>query len=144
MKTTVLAIASVILLAIVLTVDAQNVFNVGFPNGYSHLSVGATEDEHTVKTSLGTLYSITATNTNVAVRYLKCENDRAAGTAPGTDTPEIRIAIPGQTTGAGFTVAFPQGYYFSNALTCWLVTGPTDADVVEVAANEIMVFYTYR
>lgn len=114
-------------------------------SGYSYISVGTTEDEHAVKASAGRLFSITATNTNAAVRYLKCENDTAANTAPGTDTPELRIAIPGATTGAGFTANFgPAGFAFSNALTCWLVTGAADNDVAEVAANEIMVFYTYK
>lgn len=113
--------------------------------GLSYISVGTTEDEHAVKASAGRLFSITATNTNAAVRYLKCENDTAANTAPGTDTPEIRIAIPGATTGAGFTANFgPAGVAFSNGLTCWLVTGAADSDVAEVAANEIMVFYTYK
>lgn len=113
-------------------------------DAFSVISAGTAEDEHAVKASAGTLYSITATNTNAAVRYLKCENDTAANTAPGTDTPELRIAIPGNSAGSGFTTTFPTGYTFSNALTCWLVTGPTDADVTEVAANEIMVFYTFK
>jgi hypothetical protein len=116
----------------------------GGADGVRYISAGATEDEHAVKTSAGTLYSITATNTNAAVRYLKCEADTAAGTAPGTDTPEIGIAIPGATTGAGFTTTFPVGYSFSTGLTCWLVTGAADSDVAEVAANEIMVFYTVK
>lgn len=116
----------------------------GGADGLSYISAGSTEDEHAVKATPGTLYSVTATNTNAAVRYLKCENDTAANTAPGTDTPELRIAIPGATTGAGFTVAIPSGYSFSVALTCWLVTGAADSDVAEVAANEIMVFYAYK
>lgn len=117
----------------------------GGADGLSYISVGTTEDEHPVKTSAGTLYSITATNTNAAVRYLKCEADTAANTVPGTDTPELRIAIPGATAGAGITTNFgPSGWAFPNALTCWLVTGAADSDVAEVAANEIMLFYTYK
>lgn len=116
----------------------------GGADALSYISAGSTEDEHAVKATAGTLYSITVTNTNAAVRYLKCENDTAANTAPGTDTPEFRMAIPGATTGAGFTTSFPMGWSFSTALTCWLVTGAADSDVAEVAANEIMVFYTYR
>lgn len=116
----------------------------GGADAYSHISVGASEDEHAVKATPGTLYSITATNINAAVRYLKCENDTAGNTAPGTDTPELRIAIPGATTGAGFSTTFPVGYSFSNALTCWVVTGAADSDVAEVAANELMIFYTFK
>jgi hypothetical protein len=55
------------------------------------------------------------------------------------------MAIPGATTGAGFTVNFgPMGLAFSTALTCWLVTGAAETDVAEVAANEINVNYTYK
>lgn len=110
----------------------------------SHLSVGLTEDEHAVCAAPCTLYSIAVTNTNAAVRYIKCENDTVAGTAPGTDTPEFRMAVPGATTGAGFTHTFPVGAVFSVALTCWLVTGAADSDVAEVAADELMAFYTYK
>lgn len=116
----------------------------GGADSLSYISAGSTEDEHAVKATAGTLFSVTATNTNAAVRYLKCENDTAANTAPGTDTPELRIAIPGATTGAGFTTTFPKGWTFSTALTCWIVTGAADSDVAEVAANELMVFYTYK
>ena len=116
----------------------------GGASGYRYISAGATEDEHAIKASAGTLYSITATNTNAAVRYIKCEDDTAANTAPGTDTPELGLAIPGATTGAGITFSFPVGWSFTNALTCWLVTGAADSDVAEVAANEIMVFYSYK
>ena len=111
----------------------------------SYISAGATEDEHAVCTAACTLYSISVTNTNAAVRYLKCENDTAAGTAPGTDTPELRFAIPGATTGAGNNPSIPAvGMAFSTGLTCWLVTGAADSDVAEVAANEIMVNYGFK
>lgn len=130
------------------SVGAAYVSPVGSAGGgattLSYISAGATEDKHEVKSSGGTLYSISATNTNAAVRYLKCENDTEAGTAPGTDTPEFRMAIPGATTGAGFTTSFPVGGLFSTGITCWIVTGAADSDVAEVAANEIMVFYTFK
>lgn len=108
-------------------------------------SAGATEDEHEVKGSAGRLFSITATNTNAAARYLRCANQVAASTTPGTTTVFLGLAIPGATTGAGFTTNFgPTGIAFSTGLTCWLVTGAADSDVAEVAANEIKVMYTYK
>ena len=106
-----------------------------------YISVGTTEDEHAVCTGPCNLYAIVVTNTNAAARYLKCENDTAANTAPGTDTPEFGIALPGPATGGGAALGIPVGGYFSTALTCWLVTGALDNDVAEVAANEIMVNY---
>ncbi len=116
----------------------------GGADSLSYNSVGTSEDEHAVKASAGTLYSITATNTNAAVRFLRCENDTAANTSPGSETPELDLAIPGATTGAGITFDFPVGYSFSTALTCWLVTGAAQSDVAEVAANELKVFYTFK
>lgn len=116
----------------------------GGADGLKYTSAGSTEDEHAVKTSAGILYSITATNTNAAARYLRCENDTAGNTSPGSETPELDLAIPGATTGAGITFSFPVGFQFSTALTCWLVTGAADTDVAEVAANEIKVFYTFK
>lgn len=108
-------------------------------------SAGSTEDEHEVKGSAGRLFSITATNTNAAVRYLRCANQVIGSTTPGTTTVFLGLAIPGATTGAGFTTNFgPMGIAFSTGLTCWLVTGAADTDVAEVAANEIKVIYTYK
>ena len=108
-------------------------------------SAGTTEDEHEVKGSAGRLFSITATNTNASARYLRCANQVIGSTTPGTTTVFLGLAIPGATTGAGFTATFgPAGIAFSTGLTCWLVTGAADTDVAEVAANEIKVIYVYK
>ncbi len=109
-----------------------------------YTSAGSTEDEHAVCTGPCNIYSITITNTNASARYMRCENDTAANTTPGSETVELDLAIPGATTGAGFTATFPLGAAFSTAATCWLVTGAADTDVAEVAANEIKVFYTFK
>jgi hypothetical protein len=109
----------------------------------SYISVGTTEDKHTVKDTPGSLFSITATNSNAAVRYLKCENDTSANTAPGTDTPEWRFAIPAAVTGGHLSYTPPFGVSFI-ALTCWIVTGAADSDVTEAAANEVMVNYSFK
>lgn len=112
---------------------------------HHRVSVGTTEDEHEVKGSAGRLFSISVTNTNAAARYLRCANQVAASTTPGTTTVWYGMAIPGATTGAGFTVSFgPAGAAFSTGLTCWIVTGAAENDVEEVAANEINVNYTYK
>lgn len=109
------------------------------------ISVGTTEDEHQVKGSAGRLFSINVTNTNAAVRYLRCADQVAASTTPGTTTVWYGMAIPGATTGGGYTANFgPNGAAFSTGLTCWLVTGAAESDVAEVAANEINVNYTYK
>jgi hypothetical protein len=123
------------------TIAAPAAFASGGGAPVRYISAGATEDEHAVCTAACNLYSLIVTNTNAAIRYLKCENDTAAGTAPGTDTPEFSIALMA-TGGASYSV--PVGTFFSTALTCWLVTGAADSDVAEVAANEIMVNYTIK
>lgn len=117
---------------------------VGGASYSSRISVGTTEDEHAVCTAACTLYSIAATNTNAAVRYLKCFDNVAASTTPGTSTPILRMAVPGAATGGGFTITYPVGISFTTGLTCWLVTGAADSDVAEVAANELMVNYSYK
>lgn len=110
-----------------------------------YTSVGTTEDEHEIKATAGRLFSISVTNTNAAARYLRCYNLTQANTTPGTSTVFIGLAIPGATTGAGFTTNFgPSGIAFGTALTCALTTGAADTDVAEVAANEIKVIYVYK
>lgn len=112
---------------------------------HHRISVGTTEDEHEVKGSAGRLFAINVTNTNAAVRYLRCANQVIGSTTPGTTTVFYGMAIPGNTTGAGFGVSFgSKGIAFSTGLTCWLVTGAAETDVAEVAANEINVNYVYE
>jgi hypothetical protein len=81
---------------------------------HSRISVGTTEDETQIKATAGAVYSITATNVNAAVRYLKCYNLTAANAAPGTSTPWLRLAVP---AAGSVTATFPQGAFFSVALT---------------------------
>ncbi len=112
---------------------------------HHRISTGATEDEHEVKGSAGRLFAINVTNTNAAVRYLRCANQVIGSTTPGTTGVFYGMAIPAATTGAGYTAVFgPKGIAFSTGLTCWLVTGAAETDVAEVAANEINVNYVYE
>lgn len=112
---------------------------------HHRISQGSTEDEHEVKGSAGRLFAINVTNTNAAVRYLRCANQVIGSTTPGTTTVFYGMAIPAATTGAGYTASFgPKGIAFSTGLTCWLVTGAAETDVAEVAANEINVNYVYE
>lgn len=108
------------------------------------ISVGLTEDETQIKATPGAIYSITATNTNAAARYLKCYDLTAANAAPGTSTPFLALAIPPAATSGHLAVTFPAGVRFATALTCALVTGAADSDVAEVAANEIMWAISYK
>lgn len=114
----------------------------------THTSVGITEDKFTVKSSPGTLYSVTATNTNAEAAYFRCNNDSSVNTTPGSETEGgtlmLDLAIPGGTSASGYHVAFPQGAAFSTALVCWIVTGKALTDPTEVTADEVKVFITYK
>jgi hypothetical protein len=137
----------------VLTQAAPMAKSTGGASIYSMTSAGSTEDEFVMCSAACTVYSILVTNTNAAVRYFRCNDDTAANTAPGSETLKtvagggtmvIDAAVPGQTTGAGFSVPLPVGAAFGTAATCWLVTGAAITDVAEVAANELKVVWTQK
>jgi hypothetical protein len=129
-----------------LTVTLGTLLNIEVPaTTYRYISVGTSEDEHAVKATAGTIFSIYATNTAATVAFLKCEDDTAANTAPGTDVPEFSAAIPGAAVGGPpLNAVFPLGFAFVNAWTCWIVTTAPDAGVTEVAADVVHVFYTFK
>jgi len=102
------------------------------------------DDEHAVKATAGTLYSITATNTAATVAYLRCSNATAGNTTPGTTTGVIDLAIPGAATGAGLAVQFPVGFAFSTALTCWISSDVAFSGITDVAANVVKILYTFK
>jgi hypothetical protein len=104
----------------------------------------ATTNATSVKGSAGTLYSLMATNVNAAVRYLKVYN-KASAPSVGTDVPVWTVAIPGATTGGVVTVPIPAvGVNFSLGIAMALVTGAADSDTTAVAANELLVNYSYK
>lgn len=106
------------------------------------LNSAATTNATSVKASAGQIYTLMVTNTNAAVRYLKLYNKASAPTV-GTDTPVQTYAIPGATTGGGFTISFPVGMTFSTGIAFATTTEATDAGTTGVAANEIIVNMTY-
>ena len=109
---------------------------------YSLLSTGTSGDATNVKASAGQLYWVYVTNTNAAVRYIKFYNSASAPTA-GAGTPVLRLAIPGNTAGAGFHIQTAEGLAFSTGIGFTIVTGATDADSTGVAANEVIVNIGY-
>jgi len=119
---------------------------------YAHAAGGATAyklvsaastNATSVKASAGTLYMVTASNVNAAVRYLKLYNKASAPTV-GTDTPVFTFAIPGNTAGAGTNIPIPNvGIAFPTGIAFALTTEATDAGTTAVAANEIVVNLAY-
>lgn len=101
----------------------------------------ATTNATNVKAGPGVLWAINATNTNAAVRYLKLHN--TSGTPTAGAGVVARFAIPGNTTGAGFTINLDPGWDFDTGIGITTVTGAADADTTAVAANEIIINLVY-
>lgn len=100
----------------------------------------ATTNATSTKASAGTVWSIVATNTNAAARYLKLYNKASAPTV-GTDVPVLTIALPAgglaQVNGGSNGLRFATGIAW--ALTVSAADSATDA----VAASEIKVGIAY-
>ena len=105
----------------------------------SNINSAATTNATSVKASAGTVYSVTASNINAAIRYLKFYNKASAPTV-GTDVPVITIPIP---AGGAINIPFgTTGHRFATALLL-ITTGAADSDTGAVAANEIKVATAY-
>lgn len=105
----------------------------------SIVNSAATTNGTVVKASAGTLYSITASNTNAAARYVKLYN--SASVTVGTTAVALTIPVP---PGAVVTIPFgSQGMRFGTGI-CLSITGAAaDGDTTAVAANEIKVLTSY-
>ncbi len=106
-----------------------------------YISVGTSEDESQVKATAGVLLGVSARNAHATtIAYLKCTNLTAANTTPGSSTIFYEMIVPA----AGGVVDREINATFDTALTCYIVTGKTDADATEVAANDVSYNLTYR
>jgi hypothetical protein len=103
------------------------------------LNSAATANPTIVKGSAGTLYSITASNTNAAIRYLKIHNSTTV--VPGTTAVALTIPIP---PGGVVTIPFgSQGMRFATGICLSTTTGAADTDATAVAAGEIKVLTSF-
>lgn len=125
-----------------LTIDLPAVTTGGATPG--KLISAASTNATSVKASAGTLYSLQVFNTNASARYLKLYNKASAPTV-GTDTPVQVFTIPGNTAGAGLVVPIPAcGIAFGTGIAFATTTGAADSDTGAVAANEIVLSYSYK
>jgi hypothetical protein len=71
---------------------------------------------------------------------LKFYNATAASVTVGTTTPDLTFPVPsaGDTNGAGFNIAIPNGIAFGTALTVAATTGFADNDSGAPAANALI------
>lgn len=108
-------------------------------------SIDLDETEEDVKTSAGQVYWIHAMNLGSSTRFLKFYNATAASVSVGTTTPVLTfpLATQGDTNGAGFTLAIPNGIAFSTAICVAATTGIADSDTGAPGANEVVVNIGY-
>ncbi len=99
----------------------------------------ASTNATSVKASAGQVYSIVATNSNAAARYLKLYNKASAPTV-GTDTPVQVYMLP---AGGGVSITLPVGMIFATGIALATTTGAADSDTGAVALSEILINLTY-
>lgn len=92
-----------------------------------------------VKARSGYITSVSASNANAAVRYLKIY-DKATAPTVGTDVPVLIYAIPAASS---INVDL-EGQRFANGIGFATTTGVADSDTGAVAANEVKVSVNYR
>lgn len=106
------------------------------------------DEEHAVCTADCTIYSVTAFNHAATSAFVRCENDTAGNTTPGSETAsanEPDFEIPGSTTGAGFTMNFGAvGVSYSTALTCWIVTEEAASGTTDVGDADVRVYWVVK
>lgn len=123
-----------------LVIGSGSVTNTPVTPTQSFINSTASTNATSVKNSAGTVWSIVASNTNAAARYVKLYNKASAPTV-GTDTPVMVITIP-----AGQTVNIhggSNGIRFGTGIALAITTGMADSDATSVAADEIKVATAY-
>lgn len=109
-----------------------------YPTNYRNinlLNVG-----QVVKSSPGSLYGLSVSNTGTAARYLKIYDKATAATA--ADTPIITLTVP-----AGATITWPENQpllFFSTGISVRATTLIADNDNTAPGVNEIVLNFIYR
>lgn len=111
-------------------------------NHYRNIDANA---EDAIKGSAGVLYWIHAMNLTSAVAYLHLYDATTANVTPGTTTPDFTFPLPtqGDTNGAGFTISFPNGQSFTNAITL-VCTTTNDGSTGDPGTNGVMINAGYE
>lgn len=104
----------------------------------------ATTNETVVKSSPGTISTISAVGmAEEAMSFLKLYN-KATAPVLATDVPVMTIPIPTHTQGAGIVIPIPNGLNFSNGIALALTSGIEDTNAVAVLANQVVLNFTYK
>jgi hypothetical protein len=110
---------------------------------YSRLSTADT-NAITITGSAAVLYGCQFSNSNAAARWAKIYD--LSGTPTSSDTPKLRVCIPGTANGcSGNRLGWPgDGVHFSTGIGHRFVTGVADNDNTGVALNEIVANCQWR
>lgn len=108
-----------------------------------HLVSGASNNATLIQPNASWVICIWATNVNAAIRFLKLY-DLNVTPVPAAHVPSWVCGLPGNTAGAGGTLAVPEGLTFATGLGIAIVAGSADNDSTAVAAGEIVVSIGYR
>lgn len=106
----------------------------------SNVNSAATTNATSVKTSAGSVYSITASNTGAAAAFLKLYNKASAPTV-GTDVPVLTIPIPASSVqNIEFGTA---GHRFTTGIALAITNLAADSDTTAIAASQVKVITAY-
>lgn len=117
--------------------QGQSSNNEGTPG---KLISAATTNATLVKTGPTTINYLSASNVNVAPRYLKIY-DMAVAPTVGTSIPKHTYIIPGNTSGAGTNIPICSELSLTRGFAFAITAGAADTDVTAVAANENIINY---
>ena len=117
----------------------------GGASSYHRVSTTSTNAAN-VKSSAGTVYSVTAFNTSTTTAaYIKLYN--TAGTPTCNSTAVVATyMVPSSSTGGGAGVAFsmPYGKAFATGIAACITGGLVDTDNTNVTANEVVLNIDYK
>jgi hypothetical protein len=113
---------------------------VAAPTNHNLGSSAASTNATSVKTSVGTLLTVTAYNFNASARYLKIYSKASAPTV-GTDVPVLTIKLPpGETTTPNLGT---YGVRIATGIAYAITANPADSDATAVAAGDVKLTLTY-
>ena len=107
-----------------------------------HLVSASGTNATSVKSTAATVFAAAGFNVNASPRFLKIYS-KASAPSVGTDTPVQTYMMPGNTNGAGFTLAFPGGLALSAGLAFAITGGIADSDTTAVGANDCVIDLGY-
>jgi len=106
---------------------------------YKLSATGTNADQNLIGAGKRVLYSLSASNANAALRYVKLYN-KATAPVVGTDVPTCAFALPPNSS---INLTFDAGIAFPLGLGIGLVTGAADNSATGVTAAETVVTLGY-